>query len=479
MKKITTFLLLMIIHQCIMSQSVGIGTNTPNASAQLDVSSTTKGLLAPRMTFAQRNAIAAPAPGLLVYQTDLVAGFYYYNGASWVLFSTGSATNYWTASGTNIFNNNTGNVGIGIANPLSALHVHSPNNTFNSYLRLTHQASGTTFSDGAYMGLDGDNLLFNNSEPGVILFSNSGGSNRLVISSSGNVGVGVNPPAYKLDIGGRMRIRTGTVGSVSTSSGIWMEDYRTGTNRIFFGMQDSIHAGFYGGGAGDVGWDFNFNAKNGNIGIGVDNPTDKLHVKGVARFDATSSSLATIKLYGANPNDNSLIIFYNQFSAVNPSAFITYDGGNDRLLLACNAGNMSLNSTGLGISTSNPQAKLHVNGNTMIGSGSPASGYLLSVNGKMIAEEVRVELDGSWPDYVFDKNYDLLSLQQLEKFIQLKKHLPNIPSAKVIEQEGVDLGDMNRRLLEKIEELTLYIIRQDKKINSLDEQVQGLQVKHQ
>lgn len=68
------------------SQNIGINTtgNTPNASAMLDVSSTTSGLLLPRMTKAQRDAIASPATGLLIYQTDNVPGFYYYNGSQWV-----------------------------------------------------------------------------------------------------------------------------------------------------------------------------------------------------------------------------------------------------------------------------------------------------------------------------------------------------------------------------------------------------------
>ncbi|HPI06643.1 MAG TPA: hypothetical protein PLM41_09685 [Saprospiraceae bacterium] len=87
MKKINYILLSMAVVLTAFSasaQSIGVNTNMPHASAALDVTSTTQGLLAPRMTQAQRNAIAAPATGLLVYQTDGVAGFYTYNGASWV-----------------------------------------------------------------------------------------------------------------------------------------------------------------------------------------------------------------------------------------------------------------------------------------------------------------------------------------------------------------------------------------------------------
>jgi len=68
-----------------------------------------------------------------------------------------------------------------------------------------------------------------------------------------------------------------------------------------------------------------------------------------------------------------------------------------------------------------------------------------------------------------------MPLPQLEKFISQQKHLPDIPSASQVKKEGFDLGNMNRRLLEKIEELTLYIIAQDKKINSIQEQIQLLQ----
>lgn len=113
----------------------------------------------------------------------------------------------------------------------------------------------------------------------------------------------------------------------------------------------------------------------------------------------------------------------------------------------------------------------------MIGPGNPTAGYALSVNGKIISEEVRVEAN-VWPDYVFQNNYRLIPLGQLEQFINANKHLPDIPAADQVQKEGIALGDMNRRLLEKIEELTLYIIQQDKKINSLGEQMQRLQAKN-
>ena len=88
------------VLQITTAQNVGINNNgdTPDPSAMLDVSSTTKGMLTPRMTQAQLNTIATPATGLLIYQTDNTPGFYYYNGTTWTLLATG-ANNDWKLAG--------------------------------------------------------------------------------------------------------------------------------------------------------------------------------------------------------------------------------------------------------------------------------------------------------------------------------------------------------------------------------------------
>ncbi len=99
---------------------VGIGTTTPNTSAMLDINSTTKGLLVPRMTLIEKNAIVTPANGLLIYQTDGVSGFWYYDGTSWQPFG---ADLDWTVSGTDMYNANTGNVGVGNVAPTAKFHV--------------------------------------------------------------------------------------------------------------------------------------------------------------------------------------------------------------------------------------------------------------------------------------------------------------------------------------------------------------------
>ena len=98
------------------------------------------------------------------------------------------------------------------------------------------------------------------------------------------------------------------------------------------------------------------------------------------------------------------------------------------------------------------------------------------VNGNILATSIKVQ-NQVWPDYVFEPAYEKLTLPELEKFIQTNKHLPEIPSAKTVAKDGVDLGDMNAKLLKKIEELTLYTIDQDKRLNKKDKDFSELKEK--
>ncbi len=99
--------------------------------------------------------------------------------------------------------------------------------------------------------------------------------------------------------------------------------------------------------------------------------------------------------------------------------------------------------------------------------------YSLYVPKGILTERVRVAVknSGSWADYVFDEAYPLKPLSAVEKFVQQHKHLPDVPSASEVVKGGLDLGDSQRILLQKIEELTLYIIQQEKRINALEEKL--------
>ena len=109
---------------------------------------------------------------------------------------------------------------------------------------------------------------------------------------------------------------------------------------------------------------------------------------------------------------------------------------------------------------------LEKSGNVGIGTMSPDT--KLTVNGKIHAKELIIDLNVPGPDYVFSKEYNLMPLYELEKYIKQNKHLPEIPSAKEIEANQINLLNMNMLILKKVEELTLYVIEHEKRINQLE-----------
>jgi hypothetical protein len=140
----------------------------------------------------------------------------------------------------------------------------------------------------------------------------------------------------------------------------------------------------------------------------------------------------------------------------NPLFLATGTSSGDGLSLLYNASNVAaiqlyangpsyFNGGNVGIGTTTPDAKL-------------------TVNGKIHAKEVRVDLNITGPDYVFDADYSLTSLEDLKAYLAKNRHLPEIPSAAQMEKEGINLSDMNMKLLKKVEELTLYLIQKDEQI---------------
>lgn len=103
----------------------------------------------------------------------------------------------------------------------------------------------------------------------------------------------------------------------------------------------------------------------------------------------------------------------------------------------------------------------------------PDQNYALSVNGKIRAKKLVVSQD--WADYVFHKDYQLMSISQLEKFIHENGHLPEIPASTEIEKNGVDLGEIVKKQMAKIEELSLYIIEQNKRMDQLEALIKNQQ----
>lgn len=134
-------------------------------------------------------------------------------------------------------------------------------------------------------------------------------------------------------------------------------------------------------------------------------------------------------------------------------------------------------SGNLGIGTAYPNKKLSVvgdsffDGNVGIGTYNNSFNntiYKLAVKGKIISDEITVENSANWPDYVFEEDYKKLTIKEIENFVKVNKHLPDVPNALEIEQNGMQLGEMNKILLKKLEEQMLYIIELEKRVSILE-----------
>lgn len=110
------------------------------------------------------------------------------------------------------------------------------------------------------------------------------------------------------------------------------------------------------------------------------------------------------------------------------------------------------------------------NGKVSVGANSTPGDYKLYVSGGILTEKLRIAIEGSskWADYVFNDDYELMNLNELEQYIIKHKHLPNIPTTSDVINDGVEVGEITAKLLEKIEELSLHIISLNKRISELE-----------
>jgi len=205
---------------------------------------------------------------------------------------------------------------------------------------------------------------------------------------------------------------------------------------------------------------------NGNVGVGAAFPR--------ALFDVTSAQPnITSAVLGRLPEGDNLGTylgvqtfntdavgvksfslehrFFNQLN----SAISFYRGGDM-------TGGFMTFSTNQGIE----QMRIDAAGNVGIGTTSTAGEYRLSVKGAIRAQKIKVT-QSDWADFVFDPSYKLPSLQEIEQYINTNKHLPDVPSAEEVKKDGIDLGEMNKILLQKVEELTLHLIEQQKELRAM------------
>ncbi|MGJ8732294.1 MAG: hypothetical protein ACSHW4_04085 [Cellulophaga sp.] len=202
---------------------------------------------------------------------------------------------------------------------------------------------------------------------------------------------------------------------------------------------------------------------NGNVGIGSINPSSKLDIMD------TNTDLSIMKLRNGKwtCNQRTSIEFWNGGLKNHPTSRIVsqMDG--------CGTQGEALLFETQTAGETNPSIKMAIknNGNIGVGTLNP-NGWKLAVNGKIRAQEIKVET--GWSDFVFYDDYKLPTLEQVENHIKEKGHLKDIPSAKEVEENGILLGEMDSKLLQKIEELTLYTIQQEKKIQKFEKQNEQL-----
>jgi hypothetical protein len=318
-----------------------------------------------------------------------------------------------------------GKIGIGTLSPLARFHIN-----------------GDAGKDAFRVQINGLTKLYVNSGGGVAVgASTTPPANGLYVA--GNVGIGTSVPSVKLNVvGGSDASLAGggyiVAGSIASSNVVIDENEIMARNN---GVSNTLLLNNDGGDVNVSAGALFVESTTNRVGIGTTVPQVRLHVSGGTDAEPASGGY----IVAGSTSAANLAIDNNEIMARNngvPSTLYFNDDGGD--LVMCYEG-----------------------GNVMIGTKTPAAGYILSVDGKGMFEEIKVQTSSNWPDYVFDDNHKLPSLYDLESSVKTHKHLPGIPSAKEINKEGILIGDMQTKMMEKIEELTLYIISLQKQVDDL------------
>ncbi|MFV8333941.1 hypothetical protein [Flavobacterium sp. GSP14] len=352
------------------------------------------------------------------------------------------------------------NVGIGINNPTSKLHV-------NGNLRV---------ENGVSVG-GGD--LFNIDAVGLV------GGRMTVLPGSGNVGLGKINPTAKLEINGDTRMTSqlrfkNAANSLSNAKGIVWGDINYGGNfsridddgnlRIL--TDDEFYLGKLNADGSNGTFTLYADVNAGNVGIGiVKNLGGRLHL-----YEPTGTSLSatagTLVLEHGDSGGQSSILFKSAVNKNNDSGYIKFsdDGSgngstNENGLLEIGVGNDASNN----IHTDD--IALMPSGNVGIGTRKPST--TLSVNGTVTALNYAVVVYMA-ADYVFEADYKLKTLAETEAYIKENKHLPAFKSAKHYEKEGYTITEMNIALQQTVEELTLHAIAQEKEINTMKSELAAI-----
>lgn len=508
----------------------GTTVSGPDNSAILELMSGERGMLVPRMRQVQRDAIANPAQSLLIFQTDGDSGFYYYDDNNWVQLSAGTRDHIQDADADTRVHTE--------ESPDEDLIRFDVGGTERMRLQddeLRLSSSTEMYFDAGFSGSPGDKISLNGNTLDAISMTGLGyevstyvdgqgnifnldnlyykaegahswytnvladgglGASSMVLDRFGNLGIGTHTPETPLDVAGVVR-------SSSTVPEIELYDDASTENRVEGSFREASNIiyleSYWGdlrlrtGNAGTASTRMTIDAATGNVGIGTTNPAEKLHITGGT--DVTLATGGYVQL-GSSTGLN-LGIDNNEIQARDNGAVGTLtlqNGGGDlnvrgRTTIDADFRLQSPNNSTFTLRTEDDGDLKFVgdgvirmlirdnNGAVGIGVASASeipSGYLLAVGGSVISEEVRVDLMGSWPDYVFQDDYQLRSIEELEQSIQENGHLPGIPSAYEVENDGLHLGDMQKRMMEKIEELSLYIIQLNEENKALKTEMEGI-----
>lgn len=262
---------------------------------------------------------------------------------------------------------------------------------------------------------------------GILMFSMTSVAQTNTFPNSGNVGIGTNTPIYKLEVNGEHSLlRLVTSNSSAPYPAIDMYNSVSGTEFVLSPSADKVDMFTYsnhplalGTGAAEK----MRISTIGNVGIGTTNPMQK--------FVVSDNGAEGFEIYLGQPTGLVGLQSFNR--ATSSHSKMQFDASNF---------NFGIGNVGIGTTDT--------------------KGYKLAVAGNMIAESVKVQLQGSWSDFVFADDYKLPTLQETAKHIKEKGHLQGIPSAAEVKANGIDLGEMNAKLLQKIEELTLHLIEMKK-----------------
>ncbi|MBK7434179.1 MAG: hypothetical protein IPI66_09970 [Chitinophagaceae bacterium] len=498
------------------AQSVSVNNDgsQPDNTAMLDIKSNSKGLLMPRLTSLERSNIASPAVGLTVFDINTY-GYWIFRGdvnGGWAELQHSYQKN-WDISGANIFNMNSGNVGIGTNSPGEKLAI----NASNPAIQLLNAGTAKGFlqvnNNDLKLGTYGTNATGN-------LVLSTKAVDRMTFDENGNIGIGTATSASALTINGTnpvLQIRTGDVnkgflqvltndlkigtkstnttgnlvfqtkaldrmminengwvgiGTTAPSSMLTLNStnpilqlQNAGTDKGFIQLVDNdIKIGTNLSNATGKfivrtsGSDRFYVSENGNVGVGVASSFYKFDVNGDTRVQGDLSVVQEVNSAGINLSAVSPIIEFNHTGGTSTFGNVGFGGniGNDFIIgKGFNGGQLILDGS---IGSSTKRFYLNKVNQFNMGTGNYASGYTLSVEGKVIATEFTTSPVANWPDYVFENNYALMPLSDVKAYINKHKHLPNIPAATELEKSGVPLGDITRKLMEKVEELTLYIL---------------------